>query len=269
MTTTTSPRRLRLTPSNMALEPEPLENPPPCSQNITGRFPPSPDTTRPNVEDEAILAGRPDTARTGIRDARICRADGCRRRAAVTLRRARSVSEHVSLIPIHAGGLTGRHEAVLPGRRRSIRDALEDIHAILNQAANLSRGCPNNGSGLGSGQRSAAERGLQELTRQRRQRPTERNRADSARVDPAISPSRLCRHLIRPFQSHARCASRSRLRERMIPLIAGAGSPSGRHAAGVRTVASHSVPNALVLSQRDPIGEIGTASERSLCAKTS
>src|SRR5262249_20767795 len=32
----------RLMPSNMALEPEPLAKPPPCSQNMTGRFPPSP-----------------------------------------------------------------------------------------------------------------------------------------------------------------------------------------------------------------------------------
>jgi hypothetical protein len=105
---------------------------------------------RPDVEDQALFAGRSDTARSGIRDARGGRADGCWRRAAVTLRRARPVSQHVPDTRPRRR-IDGRHEAVLPGRSRSVRDALEDIHAVLNQAANLPRSCLNNGPGIGRG----------------------------------------------------------------------------------------------------------------------
>src|SRR5271166_5748394 len=42
VTTTTSPRRARFVPSLSGDDPEPLANPPPWHQNITGRSPPAP-----------------------------------------------------------------------------------------------------------------------------------------------------------------------------------------------------------------------------------
>src|SRR5579863_4688452 len=60
VTTTTSPRRARLVPSLSGEEPDPLENPPPWHQNITGRLRPSliPGVQTFNTRQSSPSAGR-------------------------------------------------------------------------------------------------------------------------------------------------------------------------------------------------------------------
>ena len=134
VTTTTSPRRARFVPSLSGDDPEPVANPPPWHQNITGRLRPfaaAGPRRRPNIEHQAIFAlGRQIFARD--------RRATCRRwrGGRITLRRAGSVGKSIA----HAGPIRrfgGRHEAVRARRTRSVRDAFENFDAVVVDAANF------------------------------------------------------------------------------------------------------------------------------------
>ena len=117
----------------MRPEPEPLENPPPCSQTITGRLRPS---FKPGCEDVqhetvfALLSGRSGGSRAGV---------------VAALRRGRTECERIARTGPR-DRLDGRHEAILSAGGSAVRNALEHLDAVDHHAANFSgRRVPDRG----------------------------------------------------------------------------------------------------------------------------